>query len=85
MTSLDMLQTSYQRFKEFEEFEEFSECFDHFENWLVALGAFYRAILDSILLSLVYDHFAGDNFSLKFITYDLSVGSTETKYLHKTK
>ena len=24
-----------------------------FENWLVSLGAFYRAILDSILLSLV--------------------------------
>ena len=28
-----------------------------------------------------YDHFAGDNFSLKFITYDLSIGSTETKYI----
>ena len=51
MTSLDMFVESYQRFKEF---EEFSECFDHFENKLVALGAFYRAILDSILLSLVY-------------------------------
>ena len=30
------------------------ECFEHFENWPVALGAFYRAILDSILLSLVF-------------------------------
>ena len=39
---------------EFRKFEEFSECFEHFENWLVALGAYYRAILDSILLSLVY-------------------------------
>ena len=28
-----------------------------------------------------YDHFAGDNFSLKFLTYDLSIGSTETKYI----
>ena len=26
---------------------------EHFKNWLVALRAFYRAILDSILLSLV--------------------------------
>ena len=33
---------------------EFNECFEHLENWLVALGASYRAILDSILLSLVF-------------------------------
>ena len=38
---------------EFRKFEEFSECFEHFENWIVPLGAYYRAILDSILLSLV--------------------------------
>ena len=31
------------------------ECFEHIENWLVASGAFYRAILDSILLSLIQD------------------------------
>ena len=55
MTSLDMFVESYQRFKEF---EEFSECFEHFEHWFVALGAFYRAILDSILLSLVEIKFA---------------------------
>ena len=30
------------------------ECFEHFENWLVALGALYWAILDLIRLSLVY-------------------------------
>ena len=38
-------------------FDTFSEYFEHLENCLVALGASYRAILDSILLSLVYRDF----------------------------
>ena len=53
---------NFEHFKNLEDLENLENMkkllrqlsfFEHFENWLVALGASYRAILDSILLSLV--------------------------------